>query len=47
MGLSTHWAFSEYQRANDQYQESLLIQDRLMERVDDAYRRIRDLEKEN
>ena len=47
MGLSTHWVFSQYSRARDQYREFLEIRDRFQHRLDDAYKRIRNLEKEN
>lgn len=47
MGLSTHWVFSQYHRANEQFKESLTIQERFRSRLDTAYRRIRELEKEN
>lgn len=47
MGLSTHWVFSEYRRSYEQYQEFLRIKDDLRKNIDDAYRRIRRLEKEN
>jgi len=47
MGLSTHWVFSKYSRANEQYHEFLDIRDRFRENLDDANRRIRELEKEN
>ena len=46
MGLSTHWVFSEYSRAREQYQQFLTIQDRLRDSLDAANKRIRELEKE-
>ena len=47
MGLSTHWVFSEYGRAQEQYQQFLRIRDNLRTQLDDAYRHINTLEKEN
>ena len=47
MGLSTHWVFTEYCRAQEQYQEFLTIRDRFRDDLDHAYRRIKKLEKEN
>jgi len=47
MGLSTHWVFSEYTRAQEQYQEFLHIRDNFRHDLDDAYRRINKLKKEN
>ena len=46
MGLSTHWVFSEYSRAQEQYQEFLHIRDNFRHDFDDAYRRINKLKKE-
>ncbi len=46
MGLSTHWVFSEYSRAQEQYQEFLHIRDNFRHDLDDAYRRINKLKKE-
>ncbi|MCP4721913.1 MAG: transposase, partial [Desulfobacteraceae bacterium] len=47
MGLSTHWVFSEYRRANEQYDQFLRIQKRFRDDLDTAYRHIRHLENEN
>ena len=47
MGLSTHWVFSEYSRAQEQYQEFLHIRDNFRRDIDDACLRINQLEKEN
>ena len=47
MGLSTHWVFFQYSRAREQYREFLEIRDRFQNSLDDAYKRIRKLEKEN
>ena len=47
MGLSTHWVFSQYSSTREQYQEFLEIRDRFQNDLDDAYKRIRNLEKEN
>lgn len=47
MGLSTHWIFSQYSRVREQYKEFLGIQDRFRSSLDNAYDRIRQLEKEN
>lgn len=47
MGLSTHWVFSEYYRTNEQYHQSLQIQDNFKNSLHKAYHRIRQLEKEN
>ncbi|RPJ77549.1 MAG: IS66 family transposase [Deltaproteobacteria bacterium] len=47
MGLSTHWVFSQYSGAREQYKEFIEIQDRFRTRLDNAYGRIRQLEKEN
>lgn len=47
MGMSAHWTLCEYSRAKDQYQQFLGIQDNFRNHLDDAYKRIRKLEKEN
>jgi transposase len=47
MGLSTHWVFSQYSRSREQYNEFLEIRDRFRDSLDNAYERIRKLEKEN
>jgi transposase len=47
MGLSTHWVFFQYSRAREQYREFLKIRDRFRNNLDNAYERIRNLEKEN
>ena len=47
MGLSTHWVLSEYRRAKDQYQQFLQIQDNFRNNLNDADKRIRQLETEN
>jgi transposase len=47
MGLSTHWVLSQYSSTKDKYQQFLRIQDNLRNSLDDAYKRIQQLEKEN
>ena len=47
MGLSTHWVFTEYCRSQEQYQEFLNIRDNFRNELDNAYRHIKKLEKEN
>lgn len=46
-GLSTTWVFEEYQRGEEVYQEHLRIIDVLNDRLNEALKQVRILEKEN